>query len=471
MRYCNMTNGGPVFVYVKDGKIVRMTPIDLAEDDGASFTIEAQGLKLTPPRKTTLAPHGQNAKSIVYSPDRLLYPMKRVDFDPNGARNPQNRGKSGYVRISWDEAITIVTDEIKRQKSELRPGLHRGVARLAPHLGQHRLLPLGAVSLLQRHRHDARPPQSRFVGGLVLGRGASLGPHAARRPVGDLRHRRGLPAELRHDRVVGGRPGDHLRLLRRAGRHRAPAVAEGPQARHQGRPRRSRTTTPPRSSCPASGSRRSRPRRRRWRWRSPTSGSRKASTTRSTSKTHTVGFDVWKAYLTGEEDGIAEDAGVAGEGNRRPGQGRARARPRVGHEARLSRARRLGQRPRRRLPQPDRHPVGARDGVPVGDAGARQARLQHGQSAMGHAGRLQFLFPRLFRRRHVGRPREHRDAGRALPAHAAAADHELQRPADPAHLAAGGDRRRQGRGLPLGRQVDRAPVRQVRAIRRPAIRR
>ena len=64
-----------------------------------------QGPKLTPPRKTTLAPHGQNAKSIVYSPDRLLYPMKRVDFDPNGERNPQTRGKSGYVRISWDEAI------------------------------------------------------------------------------------------------------------------------------------------------------------------------------------------------------------------------------------------------------------------------------------------------------------------------------------------------------------------------------
>ena len=36
------------------------------------------------------------------------------------------------------------------------------------------------------------------------------------------------------------------------------------------------------------------------------SGSRKASTTRSTSKTHTVGFDKWKAYLLGEEDGIAK---------------------------------------------------------------------------------------------------------------------------------------------------------------------
>src|SRR5437763_3589779 len=33
MRYCNMTNGGPVFIYVKDAKIIRMTPIDLAADD------------------------------------------------------------------------------------------------------------------------------------------------------------------------------------------------------------------------------------------------------------------------------------------------------------------------------------------------------------------------------------------------------------------------------------------------------
>ena len=121
-RYCNMTNGGPVFVDVKDDKILRMTPIDLTDNDGASWTIEAKGQKLTPPRKTTLAPHGQNAKSIVYSPDRLLYPMKRVDFDPNGARNPQNRGKSGYVRISWDEAIKLVTGEIKRQKREHGPG-------------------------------------------------------------------------------------------------------------------------------------------------------------------------------------------------------------------------------------------------------------------------------------------------------------------------------------------------------------
>ena len=122
MRYCNMTNGGPVFITVKDDKIVRMTPIDFDNTDPQPWTIEARGMKFTPPRKTTLAPHGQNAKSIVYSPDRLLYPMKRVDFDPNGKRNPQNRGKSDYVRISWEEAIDLVSGEIKRMKRDYGPG-------------------------------------------------------------------------------------------------------------------------------------------------------------------------------------------------------------------------------------------------------------------------------------------------------------------------------------------------------------
>ena len=188
-------------------------------------------------------------------------------------------------------------------------------------------------------------------------------------------------------------------------------------------------------------------------------------------ETHTVGFDKWKDYLLGVEDGIPKTPEWQEKETGVPAKDvRALARE-WGTQARLSRARRLGQRPRRRLPQPDRHPVGARDGVPLGDAGARQARLQHGQSAMGLPARLQFLFPRLLRRRHVGRSREHGDAGRALPAHAAASDHELQRADHPAHLDAGSDHRRQGGRLSLGRQVDRAPVRQVHAIRRRAIRR
>ena len=37
MRYCNMTNGGPVFITVKDDKIVRMTPIDFDDDRSAAM--------------------------------------------------------------------------------------------------------------------------------------------------------------------------------------------------------------------------------------------------------------------------------------------------------------------------------------------------------------------------------------------------------------------------------------------------
>jgi len=117
MRYTNGTNGGPLFVYVKDGKIVRTTPIDFDDTDAKPWTIEARGHLFTPPRKGLVASHSLNWKSLVYSPDRLLYPMKRVDFDPNGARNTHMRGISGYQRISWDEALDIVSSEITRMKT------------------------------------------------------------------------------------------------------------------------------------------------------------------------------------------------------------------------------------------------------------------------------------------------------------------------------------------------------------------
>jgi trimethylamine-N-oxide reductase (cytochrome c) len=121
-RFVTNTNAGPLFVYVKDGKIIRMTPIDLDESDAASWTIKARGQSFTPHRRTTTASYSLALKSMVYSKKRNLYPMKRVDFDPNGERNPQNRGKSGYERISWDEALDIVSNEIKRQKKTYGPG-------------------------------------------------------------------------------------------------------------------------------------------------------------------------------------------------------------------------------------------------------------------------------------------------------------------------------------------------------------
>ncbi|MCP4753123.1 MAG: molybdopterin-dependent oxidoreductase [Proteobacteria bacterium] len=121
-RYTNQTPGGIVFVYVKEGKILRVTPIDFDESDAESWTIRARGKAFTPPRRTTLSPYAFASKSMVYSPDRILYPMKRVDFDPKGERNTQNRGVSEYERISWDEALDMVADEIKRVKLTHGPG-------------------------------------------------------------------------------------------------------------------------------------------------------------------------------------------------------------------------------------------------------------------------------------------------------------------------------------------------------------
>lgn len=122
MRYTTGTNGGPLFVYVKNEKIVRLTPIEFDEFDPEPWVIKAKGKSFKPPRRMTVSPYTQGWKSLIYSPDRVLYPMKRVDFDPDGERHPENRGVSGYERISWDEALDIVSKEIIRVRNTYGPG-------------------------------------------------------------------------------------------------------------------------------------------------------------------------------------------------------------------------------------------------------------------------------------------------------------------------------------------------------------
>jgi anaerobic selenocysteine-containing dehydrogenase len=116
--FTNLTGGGPISVYVKDGKVLRVRPLQVPEEEYKPWVIEAGGKKYSPPRALRLSPFTiteRNRLGTEQDPkNRILYPMKRVDFDPKGERNPQNRGKSGYVRISWDEALEIVSGEIKR---------------------------------------------------------------------------------------------------------------------------------------------------------------------------------------------------------------------------------------------------------------------------------------------------------------------------------------------------------------------
>ena len=57
-------------------------------------------------------------KNRINSPNRTMYPLKRVDWDPNGERNPQNRGISKYKRISWDEASEIIAEHQDTEEEE-----------------------------------------------------------------------------------------------------------------------------------------------------------------------------------------------------------------------------------------------------------------------------------------------------------------------------------------------------------------
>ncbi len=119
--YINGTTGGPVRVYVRDGRIIRITPIELDDTDAPSWEITARGQTFSPPRKTTLAPYSLAWRSMIYSPQRIMTPLKRVDFDPDGKRNCKKRGESDYEAISWDTAADIVCNEIKRIKRDYGP--------------------------------------------------------------------------------------------------------------------------------------------------------------------------------------------------------------------------------------------------------------------------------------------------------------------------------------------------------------
>jgi len=112
-------------VDVKDGKIIRIRPLHYdwkyKPEEFRPWKIEARGKVFQPTMKSLIPPFSLAYKKRVYSPNRILYPLKRVDWDPKGERNVENRGESGYVRISWDEALEIVASETKRIQGKYGP--------------------------------------------------------------------------------------------------------------------------------------------------------------------------------------------------------------------------------------------------------------------------------------------------------------------------------------------------------------
>ncbi|MEM3601355.1 MAG: molybdopterin-dependent oxidoreductase [Candidatus Bathyarchaeia archaeon] len=105
----------PLEVHVKNGKILRVKPLHF--DGIRLYEIRARGKSFSQPAKTLPYWVSLAYKKRVYSPNRVKYPLKRVDWSPED-RNPQNRGKSGFVRITWEEALNIIEGELKRIKEK-----------------------------------------------------------------------------------------------------------------------------------------------------------------------------------------------------------------------------------------------------------------------------------------------------------------------------------------------------------------
>ena len=117
------TGGEITAVDTMDGKIVRIRPFrrdtSYTEEELAKsmWQIEVDGKVLKPTMKTCPNYFALAYKNRVYSKNRVLKPLKRVDWEPGGDPakiNAANRGKSKFVEISWDEALDIMESELRR---------------------------------------------------------------------------------------------------------------------------------------------------------------------------------------------------------------------------------------------------------------------------------------------------------------------------------------------------------------------
>ena len=90
----------PVRAYVVDG-VVQRTTTDDSHPDSPEFPQQRSCVR------------GRSQRGQIFGADRIKYPMKRKNWAPGGG-DKSLRGKDEWVRISWDEALTIVANETIR---------------------------------------------------------------------------------------------------------------------------------------------------------------------------------------------------------------------------------------------------------------------------------------------------------------------------------------------------------------------
>ncbi len=317
-------------------------------------------------------------------------------------------------------------------------------------------------------RVDAQPRQ---LGRLVLGRDASLRLQHAPGAGRDLRPGRGSDEGSRDGGVLVGRPGNHQRLLRglrghlRGGSGCANSASRSCTS--------IRTTTTPRRCSAASGSRRGRAPMRRmamaiaYVWITEGLYDKKFVAERSRRLRRV-------ARLRARQGGRrAEDARMAGAGDRRPGEGRARTGPPLGQARRPISAPAAGA-------TATAAPAASATGIQwarslaclMAMQGMGRPGVNYGHAAVGHADRsAASTFPATPMAACPATSRTPASADQPVPAHAAAADVQSVDAEGAAAAHSRGDPRGQDRGLSVERQDDRRPVPEVHLSRRRATRR
>ena len=75
------------------------------------WPVKLEGIKDYPINKGRLCPKGQSGLQVLYDPDRIRHPLKRKG----------NRGQGNWEKISWDEAISLVTQRLKTLRQKGNP--------------------------------------------------------------------------------------------------------------------------------------------------------------------------------------------------------------------------------------------------------------------------------------------------------------------------------------------------------------
>ena len=102
----------PLACHVEGSRIVRSVPFHIP-DDVRLYEIKTSRGDFTRPRKEVQMALAFAAKRRVHSATRVKYPLLRDDWSPDNP-NPEQRGKTGYSRISWDRALDVIVGELER---------------------------------------------------------------------------------------------------------------------------------------------------------------------------------------------------------------------------------------------------------------------------------------------------------------------------------------------------------------------